>query len=163
VVVVREAQTGGPCLLREGAEEICSSLPVVGGLSSPLFRKPGQRRPLVTDCLCISEHGGRLLEHVDRDMRRRRREPVLLKQVSDLRGSAPEISGEFDFLVPGGRDLGEGARHVLLHQIANGVELQSDLVDFPARGNGGASRGGVDTGESKRSGADRRKEVAAGL
>src|ERR1700745_2954123 len=41
-----------------------------------------------------------------------------------------EVTGEFDFLVAGGRDFGDGARKVGLHGVANGVELKTDALDL---------------------------------
>src|SRR5438477_5405198 len=54
-----------------------------------------------------------------------------------------EVSGEFDFLVAGGGDFGDGAREVSLHGVADGVELEADAVNCMRDRRAAGQMGGV--------------------
>src|SRR4029077_9375799 len=58
---------------------------------------------------------------------------------------------EFDFLVTDLGDAGDGAVEVLLHEIADGVQLEPDAIDvMDGGGPGGVGGGGGDCGGGDR-------------
>jgi hypothetical protein len=64
---------------------------------------------------------GSFSERIDPDVRRRRGKIILRQQGADLRGSAAKVPRELHLLITGCGNLGQGAGHVRLHQVANGV------------------------------------------
>ena len=58
-------------------------------------------------------------------MGRRCRETVGIELRANLLRGPAEVAGEFDFLVADTRDLLERALDVLLHRVADGVELDA--------------------------------------
>ena len=58
---------------------------------------------------------------------------ILTEDVLHLRSGTAEIPCELHFLVANLRDLGDGAVEIILHQVADGVELHSDFIDLVTR------------------------------
>ncbi len=63
-----------------------------------------------------------------------RLQAVLVEDGFDLIRSAAKIPGKLHFLVADLRDLGDGAFEIVLHKVANGVELNSDGADLVLAG-----------------------------
>src|ERR1700731_3325665 len=76
-------------------------------------------------------------------VRGRRGEAIFVERGTDFFGCLAEISGEFDFLVTDLGDAGDGAVEVLLHELADGVQLEPDAIDV-VDGTPGWPRGGSD-------------------
>jgi len=87
-----------------------------------------------------------------------RHQPILLEQVANLRWCPAKVSGELDFLVSGGFDLGESAGNVVLHQIPDSVKLQSDFVQLAAGGDCRAGEAGIQAGKAESGNAESREK-----
>src|SRR6188768_3452746 len=81
-------------------------------------------------------------------MRRRRGQAGLLQGIAHLLRRPLEVPGELDFLVANRPHLRERALEVLLHVVADGVELHPETVDL--RGvQAGTRDGGCAHGDDK--------------
>ena len=89
-------------------------------------------------------------------VRRGRGEAVGVDYGLRFLGGFAEVAGELHFLVADLGDTGNGAVEVLLHQFADGVELQTDAIDVMdrtprwtgCRGDYGCGDRGFDEGSS---------------
>ena len=83
-------------------------------------------------------------------VRGRRGEAVGVEKGADFLGRLAEIAGEFEFFVADFGDARDGAVEVLLHEAADGVELQAYAIDVmdssggPCWAGDGADNGGGD-------------------
>src|SRR6478752_4448662 len=91
-----------------------------------------------------------------------RSEAVLAKERAYLGRRLVEVSVELDLLESDPRDLGERAGHIGLHQVADGIQLEPDLLDFSFGGEELAGEG-IALCDSDGGDAQGREKVAAGL
>src|SRR5882762_2910955 len=103
-----------------------------------------------------------LFQYVQSNVGRRRGESVFLQKRTNLSRRPPEVSGELDLLVSDRSDLGERARHIRLHQIADCIELEADLFQLSVRDEDRARRG-VTAGDSEGGHSECSEEVATSL
>ena len=116
------------------ALEAVQGLALLGGnerhddvLMTDRFRRVERRAPLV---------GRKRL-----DVRRRRRQAVVIEQGLHVRRGLPEVARELDLLVARRGHLGDRRVEIFLHLVPHRVQLQPDAVELAAGGSGIGARG----------------------
>src|ERR1019366_3843876 len=130
VVVIGELHARFLGRFTAAVELLGGLLPDVGGLAK-ILRDPGTDNVLDADGLGGFDDRGKLVVefivlHVGGD----RVQAILFADGADLLAGAAEVSGKFDFFVANFGDLGDGAVEVVFHQVAYGVQLYADLINF---------------------------------
>ena len=91
------------------------------------------REPLVIHLGRVAQRAvPRATQRIETDVRRRRRQPVVVEQLLDGTRRPVVVPGEFDLLVPDRGDLRKRLLDTHGHLLADGVQLQADLVDMIA-------------------------------
>src|SRR5437773_7973703 len=122
VIVIAELDAGFCAGFSGFIEKIDSALPTAG-LGTLLFVDPGTNDVTVADHFRgLESFGPSIFNDGIVDVAGRRGKGVFIDQLANFFRRVAEIAGEFDLLVAGGGDFGDGAGEVGLHGTANGVE-----------------------------------------
>src|SRR6266852_5409841 len=87
------------------------------------------------------------LNRVVRNVFRRRSKLVAVENGADFLRRLGEVARELEFFVANLRNLRDGALEILLHEVAHGVELQTDAFNVMSFSRPRRARGGYGSGD----------------
>src|SRR4029077_1094566 len=143
VIVVAELDASFGAGFAGFVEEFGGTLPAVG--RHALFFV----NPRANDVAMADDFGGfdsfwpLFFDDVVADVAGRGCQAIFVEDRADVFRGMIEVTGELDFLVAGGSDLGDGAFKVGFHGIAHGVELYANAVNGMRGRRAACMKGGV--------------------